>query len=101
VPLPGEIKLLLFRIAQEALSNAGKHSGATEAVIKLHYRNNKITMTISDNGKGFQLSSQANSFVENGKLGITGMHERARLLGGTLRIDTEPGKEPKWSPRCP
>ncbi len=90
--LSNEIQLLLFRIAQEALSNIRRHAQATRAAVKLEFGAEKIRMTISDNGKGFDVLPQTNDLTRNGKLGIAGMYERARLLDGVLRIQSEPAK---------
>jgi two-component system sensor histidine kinase DegS len=86
-----EAQLLLFRIAQEALRNVGKHSGATEAAISLRVHD-RLEMTVADNGQGFKLPKAIGDLAATGKLGLLGMHERARLLGGTLDIRSEPGK---------
>ncbi|GAH74602.1 unnamed protein product, partial [marine sediment metagenome] len=56
--LPAEVQLLLFRIAQEALSNIRRHAQASMAVVKLKFGDNKIEMTVSDNGKGFELPTR-------------------------------------------
>ncbi|MEE8385555.1 MAG: sensor histidine kinase [Dehalococcoidia bacterium] len=85
-----ETQLLLFRIAQEALHNVGQHSDATEAVVSLHGRRGRITMTVSDNGRGFKLTGSLSELGGKGKLGLLGMDERARLVGGTLDIRSMP-----------
>ena len=85
-----ETQLLLFRIAQEALRNVGRHSGATQAVVSLHAQRGGITMTVADNGSGFRLTESLSELAKKGKLGLLGMDERARLLGGTLDIRTMP-----------
>ena len=90
--LSPEVQLLLFRIAQEALNNARRHAEASAVVVELEFESNKIRMTISDNGKGFQLPNRAEELASTGKLGIIGMHERARLAGGILDIQSELGK---------
>ncbi len=90
--LPAEVQLLLFRIAQEALSNIRRHAKASMAEVKLKFESNKIRMTVSDNGTGFKLPNQTESLASTGKLGILGMYERARLLGGNLKIQSELGK---------
>lgn len=90
--LPAEVQLLLFRIAQEALSNVRKHSHASQALVKLEFENDRIRMIVSDKGQGFELPGKAESLASNGKLGIIGMYERARLLGGSLKIYSEPGE---------
>ena len=87
--LSPEVQLLLFRIAQEALNNARRHAEASAVVVKLEFESDKLRMTISDNGKGFELPNQAEELASTGKLGIIGMHERARLAGGTVKIHSE------------
>jgi len=87
-----ETKLVLFRIAQEALTNVKRHSEATRASVKLEYEAEKITLTIADDGKGFELPHRLGDLVRIGKLGLTGMEERARLLGGTLQVHSKLGK---------
>ncbi|KPK48191.1 MAG: hypothetical protein AMJ77_00680 [Dehalococcoidia bacterium SM23_28_2] len=90
--LSEEAQLLLFRIAQEALRNVGKHSGASEAALSLKARDYGIEMKVADNGHGFKLPGGVGDLAATGKLGLLGMHERARLLGGALDIRSEPGR---------
>jgi len=94
-PLPeeaAETQLLLFRIAQEALHNVGRHSGATRACLSLRSSGNRVRMVVQDNGRGFRLTGGLSELANRGKLGLLGMHERARLLGGSLEVRTAPGK---------
>jgi len=94
-PLPEqapETQLLLFRIAQEALHNVGRHSGATRACLSLRSHGDRVRMVVQDNGSGFRLTGALSELANRGKLGLLGMHERARLLGGTLEVQTAPGK---------
>lgn len=90
--LSPEIKLVLFRIAQEALNNVKRHSEATRVKVKLEYEPQKIIMTITDNGKGFEPPERLSDLASTGKLGLTGMEERAKLLGGTLQVQSTPGQ---------
>jgi len=90
--LPPEAELMLFRITQEALTNIRRHSGATNTTVKLGFSEDKIKLIIRDNGKGFDLQPGLSDLARTGKLGLTGMRERAQLLGGTLHIETHPGK---------
>jgi len=90
--LPVETQLLLFRIAQEALSNIRTHAEASKTVVKLEFGDNSIKMTVSDNGKGFKLPERTGDLASVGKLGLAGMQERARLLGGSLEVESELGK---------
>ena len=86
-----EVELLLFRIAQEALRNVWKHSGASKAWVIVEFGNDKTVLTIKDNGKGFKLPESIGGLAATGKLGLVGMQERARLLNGNLTVQSEPG----------
>jgi len=90
--LSSEMELVMFRIAQEALNNVRKHAEASEVSIALESNTSKIKMTITDNGKGFSMPKLTGDLVKEGKLGVLGMEERARLIGGSLEIKPEPGK---------
>ncbi|MFC1920651.1 PAS domain S-box protein [Chloroflexota bacterium] len=90
--LSPEVELLLFRVIQEALSNIWKHAGATRAHLAIRFTGDKVEVSISDNGTGFELSKTIDHLAQTGKLGLIGMQERARLLGGTLDIESELGK---------
>jgi len=90
--LPSETELALFRIAQEALNNVRKHAQASEVNVTVESDSSHIRMTITDNGKGFSLSRLTGDLVKEGKLGVQGMEERARLIGGKLEIKSQPGK---------
>jgi PAS domain S-box-containing protein len=87
-----EKELLLFRIVQEALSNVRKHSGAQRAWVIIEFADNKTIVTIKDGGRGFKLPESLSDLTSASKLGLAGMAERARLLGGELHISSEPGK---------
>jgi PAS domain S-box-containing protein len=88
---PDEVQILLFRIAQEAMSNIRRHAKASKAVVKLEAGRDNIRMSISDNGKGFEIPGQINELARSGRLGIVGMSERAHLLGGELKIKATSG----------
>jgi len=90
--LPPETILVLFRIAQEALTNVKRHSEATKALVKLEYKPGKITLAIADDGKGFELPHRLGDLARIGRLGLTGMEERARLLGGSLQVQSNLGE---------
>jgi signal transduction histidine kinase len=90
--LPEEIELVLFRITQEALRNVWRHSQATNVEVTVEFNQDKTRITISDNGKGFSVPETMGNLARDGKLGLAGMQERARLLGGTLTVESEPGK---------
>jgi len=82
--IPGDATLCIFRIAQEALRNVKKHSGANRAVVRLEWAGDKLHLSVSDLGKGFDPSK---SSAEHG-IGIRSMEERLRLLGGQLEIQS-------------
>jgi signal transduction histidine kinase len=82
-----DVALCLFRIVQEALQNFRKHSGAVKAEVRLRRIENKIIVSIRDEGKGFDATVNSKP-----GLGIRSMIERARLTGGHLEIYSEPGK---------
>ena len=90
--LPEEVELVLFRITQEALRNVWRHSQATRAKITVEFDESKTRVTVSDNGKGFKLPQTIGDLARDGKLGLAGMQERARLLGGSLTVQSEPGR---------
>jgi len=87
-----EVELLLFRIVQEALNNIRRHAQASEAQVVMEFAEDRIKVTISDNGRGFELSGRVGDLPRSGKLGLAGMRERAQLLGGTLEVQSTPGK---------
>lgn len=100
-PLPPETQLVLFRIVQEALNNIHRHSGASQASITMEYRENEVRIIISDNGKGFELPRQLSDFASRGKLGLTGIVERAQLIGGELKVSSQIGKGTKIIVKSP
>jgi signal transduction histidine kinase len=85
--LPGETETHLFRIAQEALTNIARHSGATHVKIRLEQAARRVCLMIEDNGRG--LPAKANATVS---LGMTGMRARARHLGGELELRSKAGR---------
>lgn len=86
--LGADEQLVVYRIAQEAIQNALKHSGATKLSISLAYTAPQFTMQISDNGSGFDTQSLSSAHG----IGLMNMQERAHLLGGSLEIHSEPGR---------
>ncbi|MDR3698446.1 MAG: two-component regulator propeller domain-containing protein [Candidatus Sulfopaludibacter sp.] len=88
--LPQEVEQHLLRIAQEAVTNAMKHAGATQIAIKLHMEARKLLLRIVDNGRGFEQKDAFSSM--DGHFGLIGMRERAERLGGELRLASHPGE---------
>lgn len=90
--LPPEMEVACFRISQEALSNALRHSGGTEIKISLKLENQWIFLEVSDNGKGLDLKKVKEGVVRGETLGLLSMEERARNLKGSLEIVSHPGR---------
>jgi signal transduction histidine kinase len=86
-PLPPGTEREILRIAQEAIHNVKKHAGATQMKVQLAYRTAEIALEVQDDGQGFA----TNETPEPGHYGLTGMRERATMIGGTLEITSEPG----------
>ncbi|MFV9503520.1 MAG: ATP-binding protein [Oscillochloridaceae bacterium umkhey_bin13] len=84
--LPHQIELVCFRVVQEALTNVTRHARASAVTINLVHEGPHLTLTISDNGHGFDPE-----VVGNG-LGLRGMRERLALIGGTLTLQSQPGQ---------
>ncbi len=93
--LDAERELVLFRITQEALRNAGKHARATEVEVVLAFDANEVTVTIQDNGVGFDAPESSNAYARAGHFGLMGMQERAQLFGGNVYVKSERGKGTK------
>jgi signal transduction histidine kinase len=84
--LPQETALCLFRVLQEALQNAAKHSGVRHFQVLLKARSNEIQLSVYDSGVGFDMQKAMSG---NG-LGFTSMKERMKLIDGHLSIDLKP-----------
>ncbi len=82
----------LYRIAQEALSNIARHAGATEVNVQVIHGSGHLRLVIEDNGKGIPADDEQAGAIRPGGLGIVGMRERAAQMGGTLAIDSTPGR---------
>lgn len=93
--LPLQVEQALFRIAQEALANVSRHSQADTVELSLVYGASSVTLTISDDGRGFD------PYQPQGGLGLRSMRERSESLGGTLSMDSVPGQGTRVSVWCP
>lgn len=95
--LPIAIEEEIYRIAQEGLNNVVKHAAAREVTIKIKYGENALRLEMRDDGAGFdtQLASQS------GGVGLRGIQERANKLGGSLKIESTPGKGTRLTVKIP
>lgn len=88
--LDGDAMLALYRIAQEALSNAVRHSGADRVAIRVLDDGDRVVLEVTDDGRGFEVREAPEA--EGRGLGILGMYERAHGVGGELTIESDPGR---------
>ncbi|MCI0617292.1 ATP-binding protein, partial [bacterium] len=86
--IPAEATTTIYRIVQEALNNISKYANAKKVSIKLGVEGNEIQLQILDDGVGFDLSQVRTEHT----LGLVGMRERARLLGGNFLLQASPGE---------
>lgn len=83
-----EVEQNLYRIAEEAMNNVARHAMATYLVVGLKRENGRLRLVVMDNGVGFDTTQAA----PDGHFGLTGMRERAMLIDGDLRVDSQPGR---------
>ena len=91
-PLSPNVEISVFRVYQEAITNVIKHSGASHVSISLAYDDDRVSGTIKDDGVGFDVPAARPGADGGWAVGLLGMAERANLLGGSLQIDSSPGK---------
>ncbi|MEE8347159.1 MAG: ATP-binding protein [Dehalococcoidia bacterium] len=89
--LPADAELALFRIAQEALHNVDRHSHASRVRVRLDYEPGRAKLVVSDDGTGFPVPAVLGDLADENKLGLLGMQERARILGGHVAINSALG----------
>ncbi len=97
--LPKPVQQNLNRIAQEALSNVARHANAQHATIELEVTGDLVTLTITDDGCGFDPREVA--LCQSNCLGLLSMRERAEMLGGVLMVRSNPGTETSITARIP
>src|SRR6266849_6100456 len=90
--LPGNTEGVLFRIIQEALTNVHKHARAKMAEVTMNLQPNRVSVTIKDDGQGFDVARTEANLHKNKNLGLLSMRERAELEKGTLEIRSQPGR---------
>ena len=90
--VPESLKILIFRILQEALNNVAKHSGADTVNLSLKKNKGKIELNIEDNGKGFDLHEVLHANSHERGLGLQSIRERTELFGGSIDIRSKNGK---------
>ena len=98
-------RITVFRAIQEALANIREHAGATAASVRVRARRSAIEVQISDDGMGFEVERALAKAAQRGRLGLVGIAERVRMVGGTFEVESAPGRSttlkltlPRWEP---
>jgi len=94
--LPPAVEVGLYRVAQQAVANAVRHAHARRISLRLTHRRDHVTLRVEDDGTGFDPAA-----IPAGRFGLIGMRERARLLGGTLVVESTPGEGAAIAVRAP
>ena len=82
--LTSEVRHSLYLVVREGLNNIARHSGATGAWLRIHYRERALRIVIEDNGRGFADAQAGN--------GLSNMRSRIKKIGGTFECDSRPGR---------
>jgi PAS domain S-box-containing protein len=91
-PLAPELAIACFRVAQESITNVARHATARQVWIELSQSESMLELVVRDNGVGFEVASTQEQAATRGGLGLMGMRERVEILGGTLKVISEPGR---------
>ena len=83
---------MCYRIVREAVANAVKHARAQTVGVSLNYQSDWLTLSIADDGHGFDVAPTTRQAVRDGHLGLVGMRERLDRVGGTLSISSTLGR---------
>ena len=99
--LRSDLELAAFRVAQEALANAMRHSGARRVTLSLSFAPQELRLEVSDDGQGFVAAESPDLLTQEGHFGLVGMRERTLLAGGQLDVSSEPGRGTRVQARFP
>ena len=101
-------RITVFRAIQEALANVREHAGATHVSVRVRARRSAIELQIVDDGMGFEVERALAKAAQRGRLGLVGIGERVRMVGGTFELESRPGGPttlkltlPRWEPLTP
>ncbi|BCS35093.1 hypothetical protein TBR22_A43190 [Luteitalea sp. TBR-22] len=89
--LPREVELACYRIVREALANVVKHAEARHVAVTITTTPHALTLRVADDGRGFDVKAGRRAATAGGHLGLRSVEERLTVLGGALRITSEPG----------
>ena len=96
----GDHRIVLYRVAQEVLTNVARHSRASRVEVSIQKMDGAVCMQIKDNGRGLPAES-ARRRNKSKRLGLLGMRERLEMVGGTFAIASVPGKSTTITARVP
>jgi two-component system sensor histidine kinase UhpB len=91
-PLSPELAIACFRVVQEALTNVVRHAAARHVWIEVSQSDSVLELVVRDDGMGFDVAATQEQAARRGRLGLLGMAERVHLLGGSLDVESEPGR---------
>jgi signal transduction histidine kinase len=98
-------RITVFRAIQETLANVREHAGATTVSVRVRARRSAIELQVVDNGMGFEVERALAKAAQRGRLGLVGIGERVRMVGGTFELESQPGGPtslkitlPRWEP---
>ncbi|HZW05195.1 MAG TPA: PAS domain S-box protein, partial [Anaerolineaceae bacterium] len=90
--LDDDLRLTLYRIYQELMTNVARHSEASAVTVRLWLDEDEVTLVVEDNGRGFTLAENWLNLARQGHLGLVGVRERAESVGGTVKLFSTPGE---------
>jgi signal transduction histidine kinase len=90
--MPEDVRVNLYRVIQEALSNVARHAHAHKVWISLVWEESRWKLLIKDDGCGFMLPFSPDELTAKGHFGLTGIQERIELIGGKLALESAPGE---------
>ena len=90
--VPRDAQVIVYRIVQQALTNAARHSDANEVSLRVTRERDRIRFVVEDDGQGFDMSQVVAVGPAHGGLGLATMQERASMVGGSLEVWSAPGK---------
>ena len=99
--LPKEANIAIYRITQEFLANVHKHAEASQVAVAIKSLPEKVTITLEDNGKGFDPEEVKSRPKERRGMGLVSMEERLRMLGSQFSMTSQPGKGTRLSFKIP
>ncbi len=89
--IPHDVELACYRVVREALTNVAKHARASHVAVSLSCHTDRLTFSVVDDGRGFDVGPTTRQAVRDGHLGLVGMRERVGHVGGTLTVSSTPG----------